>query len=304
MRVHLSNVNISSRSGPNTFASRLATQLVKNGHVIADRDQKCDSTLIFIEPASRPYPGSRLVQRLDGIWFKPGEFLEKNIIIKATYGLCDHVIFQSHFDKQMVEHHWGPARDSSIIHNGISLGYSEITHDQIRQLRQAFDRIFVSSASWHRQKRLRENTDLFLKIAGEDSRACFIVLGRNPDHVVTHPRIFYVGDINHDLCLQIYRIASWMIHLAWLDHCPNVVVESISQGCPVICTDSGGTQEIVRSNGVIVPEKSQYRFELADYDNPPDLDLTVEDLPAIDIQNDYLDIESVAKKYESAIFGK
>jgi glycosyltransferase involved in cell wall biosynthesis len=95
-----------------------------------------------------------------------------------------------------------------------------------------------------------------------------------------------------------------MIHLAWLDHCPNVVVEAISQGCPVICTDSGGTQEIVRSNGVIVPEKSQYRFELADYDNPPDFDLTVEDLPAIDIQNDYLDIESVAKKYESAIFGK
>jgi glycosyltransferase involved in cell wall biosynthesis len=304
VKVFFSNVNLGSRSGPNTFAGRLATQLVKNGHTISSSGDSYDSVLAFIELDSLPRQGSRIVQRLDGIWFKPGEFLDKNINIKRTYNLSDHVIFQSQFDKQMVEHHWGSVKESSVIHNGIDLRRVEVTHDQIKMLQQSFDRIFVSSASWHRQKRLRENTDLFIKIAGEDPRACFVVLGRNPDHVVSHPRIFYVGDINHDLCLQIYRIASWMIHLAWLDHCPNVVVEAISQGCPVICTDSGGTQEIVRSNGVIVPEKSQYRFELADYDNPPDFDLTVEDLPAIDIQNDYLDIESVAKKYESAIFGK
>lgn len=304
MKIHFSNVSLSSRSGPSTFAQRLATQLIKRGHQIVESRDDYECMLAFIEAASNPIPGSRIVHRLDGIWFKPQEFAHKNELIKWTYRHSSHVIFQSNFDKKMVENHWGEKESSSVIHNGIDLAKVEVTIDQIKNLRESFDRIFVSSASWHRQKRLKENTDLFLKIAGDDTRSCFVVLGRNPDHVVSHPRIFYTGEVDHASCLQIYRSSDWMIHLAWLDHCPNVVVEALSQGCPVICTNSGGTSEIVKENGFIIPESKDYNFELLDYDDPYPLSFGSLDLPKIEVKNSHLDIENVALRYESAIFGK
>ena len=131
-----------------------------------------------------------------------------------------------------------------------------------------------------------------------------LVLGSNPDHIVKDNRVFYLGNIPHDLCLQIYSISDWFIHLAWLDHCPNVVVEAISQGCPVVCTDSGGTHEIVKSNGIVLKEQKEYNFELADYDNPYSLDIPEVDLKKIEIENDYLDIKKIAIEYEKVLRGE
>lgn len=271
------------------------------GHRIVDTGDQYDTMLAFIEAISNPRKGSKLVQRLDGIWFKPDEFLSKNESIKWTYRHSNHVIFQSEFDKRMVEHHWGLPEKYSVIHNGIDLKKSSVTIEGIKNLRSKFERIFVSSASWHRQKRLKENTDLFLRLAGDDPSACFVVMGRNPDHVISHPRVFYVGEVDHSVCLQVYSVANWMIHLAWLDHCPNVVVEALSQGCPVICSNSGGTKEIVQRNGLIIPETIDYNFELTDYDSPPGLDLDISLPDRIVVDSSHLDISGVAKKYEIAL---
>ena len=99
-------------------------------------------------------------------------------------------------------------------------------------------------------------------------------------------------------------MSDWMIHLAWLDHCPNVVVEALSQRTPVICTESGGTKELVGNRGLIIPEITKYNFELCDYDCPPKLDLSSIDLPEIDILNlEDLRIENVANKYLKALRG-
>ena len=54
--------------------------------------------------------------------------------------------------------------------------------------------------------------------------------------------------------LQVFSAADWMIHLAWLDHCPNSVVVGMSQGCGIICASSGGTYEAVGKNGIVVQE--------------------------------------------------
>jgi len=59
-----------------------------------------------------------------------------------------------------------------------------------------------------------------------------------------------------------------------------VVIEALSQGTPVICASSGGTRELVGDYGVVLQEKGNYNFELADYDAPPHLNLeSLEKLP-------------------------
>jgi glycosyltransferase involved in cell wall biosynthesis len=271
---------------------------------------------VFIEQAGKIRSGAKVVQRLDGIWFKPEQFVTHNVGIKRLYDTADHVIWQSEFDKNMTVHHWGERR-GSIIRNGIDL-----------TRRQPFDRshpfdvpTFVSSASWHPQKRLISNVKLFDHIKSSISgyeRSKLLVMGdvferdfapvrsyfgsaRCPD---LHESVFFLGKVDHETCLKIYASAAWMLHLAWLDHCPNVVVEALSQGCPVICTSAGGTKELVRTRGLVLDDE-EYRCQLLDYDSPPELDFSnVRELPDMRDKFDVsdLDIERVADDYVKVLF--
>jgi glycosyltransferase involved in cell wall biosynthesis len=306
MKIHFDNVFFNSQSGPNSFGTRLANQFKKMGHQVVCENESYDIFLSFIHQRNRSSLGSKKVLRLDGIWFKPENFEENNTTIKQSYFSFDHVIFQSEFDKKMVETHFGLRSDCSVIHNGIELEKKE----PILKLCHKNEMIFVCSASWHRQKRLKENIELFdiirsqLKQKGKDAR--LYVLGQNADFsgitIDKFENVFYLGQQRHEDCLQIYATADYFLHLAWLDHCPNVVVEALSQGCPVICTDSGGTHEIVKNNGIIIPETQKYSFELTDYDSPYPINLEEFKLPEERpiVEPFHLSIEEVAQKYLKA----
>jgi len=302
MKVYIDNVNFSSSSGPNTFAHRLANALVSGFDIdLVGPNDYYDAFLCFIEPTHEPRSGSKFVQRLDGIWFKPDQFQTHNDKIKWAYDNAHHVIWQSNFDMQMTTIWWGD-RVGTVIHNGISLRDRDINiPERLANLRDKHDRIFVTSANWHRQKRLKENVELFQELGQEND--IMLVLGRDPDYHTSDPRVTFLGEQSHETCLQIYSISDWMIHLAWLDHCPNVVIEAISCGCPIICTDSGGTKEIVRENGIILKEDSEYKFELLDYDMPYNLSLPRIQLIKPTIDYSYINIGLVASKYMDVLTG-
>lgn len=309
MKVRFSNVDFGSRTGPNTFASRLATVLMRRGHVVqndASAGTPCDVMLAFIEAGSQPPPGCKVVQRLDGIWLKPSEFETHNSRIKSLYTHADHVIWQSNFDRNVIEGLWGP-RMGSVVSNGIELKRAT-PYDRTGVL--AHDPLLICSANWHPQKRLLENIKLLEHIQKSSPNAGLLVLGSvstvDFDAVLRHvggninqrPGLRFLGNLSHEECLRLYATADWMIHLAWIDHCPNTVVESLSQCCPVICTDSGGTQELVKENGIVIPETIKYGGGTVDYDHPPALDLSKVTLPSRPTINpEYLSIERVADTY-------
>lgn len=304
MKIHFDGVNFSSSSGPNTFANRLAKQFYESGHEISLSNENCDISLVFIERSGNPL-AKKVVQRLDGIWFKPEEFHVKNSGIKRLYESADAVIFQSRFDKQMIEKSFQRlAKKYAVIHNGINLNpVKQISIPKLIEMRAAYDKIFVCSANWHPQKRLRSNVEAFNHIRKTQfSNSCLIVLGNNPDYIESGPHVFYAGSVAEEVYMQIYAVADWFLHLAWLDHCPNVVIEALSQGTPVICSDSGGTKELIGNYGIVLKERDTYCYELADYDNPPQIDITQlghiperKDLHYDSITN--IDITSTAKNY-------
>jgi glycosyltransferase involved in cell wall biosynthesis len=263
-----------STSGPNSFAKRLAMGLIESGNDVELYDgRNADVSIVFIEPSGRPL-ANKVIQRLDGIWFSPSEFETKNSAIKNLYQSADGVIWQSNFDRGMTSKWWGHPRSGIVIRNGINA--PEIKKFQIpalEQLRQQYEMLFVCSANWHPQKRLMTNIDLYRHLRNFYSSAALIVLGSNPTKVAD-PHIFYAGSQPHEVCLEIFSASNWMLHTAWLDHCPNTVVEALSQGTPVICSEQGGTKELVQGYGIILKEKKSYNFELTDYDNPPHIDLS------------------------------
>lgn len=300
MRILFTGVDFSSRTGPNTFAGRLAHQLSCDGHVIADPDFY-DVALAFIEPSHQLDPRKPLVQRLDGIWSKPSEFFWRNRGIEKVYRQASGVVFQSDFNRQQITRWWGNPTRSKVIHNGIDLEVMKESLPGFVKLRQQYEKIFVCSANWHAQKRLRENIRLYKQIRERlHPSSALIIMGNSPDHQVADPHIFYTGSLPHDQCLKLFVIADWMIHLAWGDHCPNTVVEALSQGTPVICAATGGTKELVKGNGIIIPEKTEYDFSLLDYDNPPDLPHDFGGfgaLPIINVDPSYLDMKLVSRSY-------
>jgi len=301
MKIFFDNVAFNNNSGPNTFATRLAKAFVNKQHTLADYCDY-DVALAFIQTAQANNT-KPVAQRLDGIWFAPHEFQHKNVQIKHTYVNANLVIWQSQFDKNMTIKWWGQPKSGVVIHNGVDDRDVEITNHGLIELRQKAEKIFVCASHWHPQKRLKDNMQMFLHLLRRWPESYLIVLGET-DYVLRHPRILYAGDQDHETCLQVYKIADWMIHLAWLDHCPNVVVEALSQGTPVICSEAGGTSELVCDFGVVLHEQHQYDFDLVEYDKPPPLDLTqVVDLPDINFLGKHtnVNIEFVADKYIDAL---
>lgn len=274
MKVHLDNVNLDSNSGPNSFGKRLAMGLLESGHDIELYDgRNADVSLVFIEPSGRPL-AEKVVQRLDGIWFSPNEFEKKNVNIKNLYHKADAVIWQSEFDRGMTTKWWGQPKKGRVIRNGINAEpITKFTIPALEQIRQQYEMLFVCSANWHPQKRLLDNIRLYKHLRSFYKSAALIVMGSNPTQVADS-HIFYTGPQPHEVCLEVFSASNWMLHLAWLDHCPNTVVESLSQGTPVICSEQGGTKELVQGFGITLKEKNEYNFELANYDNPPEIDVT------------------------------
>jgi glycosyltransferase involved in cell wall biosynthesis len=209
----------------------------------------------------------------------------------------------------MTTHWWGRPHLGIVIHNGIEMKpVRDFTSLELLAIRKSYEKVFVCSANWHPQKRLADNVAMFKHLRKMHPNSCLIVMGANPDYMCADPGIFYSGSLPPELYMQVYSMADWMIHLAWLDHCPNVVIEALSQNTPVICTDAGGTRELVGDNGIILAE-APYNFELANYDDPPHVDVTqltklelpkgTFDASALSI----LDIQRVAHVYEG-LFNK
>lgn len=275
MKIHLDSVNIGTPTGPNVFAERLARRLFETGHdVDLTSGVGADVSLVFIQCSGAPL-ARKVVQRLDGIWFKPDDFVTKNVDIRFLYSGADAVVFQSRFDRDFVTKHWGLPRNDSVITNGIDMApCKEVMLAGLADIREKYDRVFVASSNWHPQKRLRDNVRLFQHIRDNIvQNSCLLVLGAHPDHVVADKDVFYAGSQPHGVVSQVMAMSDWMLHLAYLDHSPNSVIEALVQGTPVVCTSEGGTRELVGQFGIVLDEP-KFSYEPVDYDDPPTIDVT------------------------------
>jgi glycosyltransferase involved in cell wall biosynthesis len=64
--------------------------------------------------------------------------------------------------------------------------------------------------------------------------------------------VSYLGPIAHAHLPSVYQKADVFIHPRAGDGCPNVVVEALASGLPVICPKWGGTSELIGKGGISV----------------------------------------------------
>jgi len=126
----------------------------------------------------------------------------------------------------------------------------------------------ASTRVWLNQKRGKQIIRAFVEAAIPDSFLLFCGddQGLMKKYYETN-NIMFFGPVSDKVLARLYKLATAFIHLTYVDACPNSVVEAQVAGCPVICTDQGGTHEIV-FNGKILPDK-QFKFKATDLNKPP-----------------------------------
>lgn len=288
MKIKFENVNFGSDSGPNSFGKKLHKYLRLNKVDFVDRDY--DAVLCFIEDHSN-HPQNNLFQRLDGIYFnKQFDYKLQNFNIEKTYNKATGVIFQSEFNKKLTEKYFGQHKNSTIIHNGADLNLIKEIKILENNIIDKYDNVWSCAASWRPHKRLKDNVRYFMEHRGPND--CLVIAG-SPDYHVNDPNIFYAGQVSCEKLISLYKRSKYFLHLAWLDHCPNVVVDARAAGCKIICSSAGGTREIAGKNAVVI-EEAEWDFEPVKLYEPPEINFTKK------IKNNYescYDMNEVSKKY-------
>jgi glycosyltransferase involved in cell wall biosynthesis len=229
-----------------------------------------DAHLCFIESHRKSY-SKPMFQRLDGIYFNNTQnYNQQNRNIKRTYDMADGVIFQSNFNKELTFKYFGPRSNYTIIHNGADV-------DRIAQTEPlAFNRyenLWSCASSWRPHKRLSENIRYFLTHGGPNDG--MIVAGDvAPKDRIKNDRVHYVGNLKQHQLYALYKKSKYFVHLAWLDHCPNVVVDARASGCQIICSSAGGTKEIAGDNAIVIAEP-EWDMEPVDLYSPPDINFSI-----------------------------
>lgn len=307
MNIHLDNVNLSSTSGPNSFARKL-TKYGRQAGIQFDLESPPDAHLCFIE-ARRDKFGAPMFQRIDGIYFNTyfgkNEYLLQNSNIKRTYDMASGVIFQSEFNKRLTTKYFGEHPSTTVIHNGADIDMIVATNPIVNTVLDSFDNVWSCAAHWRPHKRLSENIRYFIEHSGE--KDCLVVAGKYDGNepegfksYFNHGRIFNVGQLPPQALIALYKRSKYFLHLAWLDHCPNVVVDARASGCKIICSSAGGTKEVAGPDAIVI-EEEEWDMSPVNLYRPPRMDFekTVDNL----CDSDY-NMNKVVEKYRKFIGGK
>lgn len=289
MKILLENVNRDSTSGPNSFANKLIPRLLNLGCEVVE-DNSYDLSLCFIQSFNKAQKPR--VQRLDGIYFNTDQDYDGlNSTILRTYRDSSGVIFQSHFNKKLIEKYFGPHEHSTVIHNGADI---ETIDGIVPMHNEKYNNIWSCASSWRPHKRLNRNIEYFLD--HHDPGDLLVVAGHvDKSDQVSEPNVVYFGNLTQNQLYSLYKASTNFIHLAWLDHCPNVVVDARASGCHIICSSTGGTREISGDNSTIIQEE-EWDLEPTRLYKPPELNF------ARKMKNEHIscyDMEDVSSLYKN-----
>jgi len=272
MKVFTHNFNPKSNSGPNKFTRTLFRKLINENEVVLSNQEDAEVEFCLIQqqlPKVKP-----MLLRLDGIWFNSEqEYNKQNAIIQHSYNNADAVVFQSNFNKNLVEDWFGCHKNSYVINNSCDNKLINSANKHFWDKKFGINtEVWSCASSWRPHKRLNENIRYFLEFAPKD--AVFAIAGAlgmdDAKRLPSDERIILVGELDYMSLLALYKRSSTFVHLAYLDHCPNVVVDAQAAGCKIVCSSSGGTKEVVNDGIVIIED--EWDFKPIPLYRPPSMD--------------------------------
>lgn len=202
-------------------------------------------------------PKRQVLLRLDGIGIDSDNNYKKKDIEKNTLKLIErssYLIYQSSFCKNCFNDIYGSLPRGEVIINGANkdLPISELSINIQNNINTYFKKkYFVVAGRYNSRKRIQEVINEFNNFEIGN----LIVLSNVPEKMkFKNRRILYLGMINPYIARYIISNSISLIHFDRYDWCPNIVVNAVFDGIPIICSNFGGTPEIADKSSFIVDE--------------------------------------------------
>ncbi len=304
MNAHSPRIGFEARpeQGPGIFLSRLRAELEKKGHFDAETPdvwiQLSFETLPEHIQKRKESGETRIVVRMDGgycskaYFFNPSFPLpvldkwhttrlnaKKNYRIRENLLAADHIVFQSEFSHRITQEFICPTPQGTIIPNGIDL---EVFNPRGRKkpvLKNNRTQILMSH-SFQPYHRLHDGLRVLYALRQESGwRFHLNILGGDHNGIFDETRrlahlfgleedvdFTFHGKQPPDELPPFYRSCDVMLNLSYWDTCPNVVIEAMACGLPVVGVKFGGVAELVANGGTLIDE--DIPFTVLDHMNP------------------------------------
>jgi glycosyltransferase involved in cell wall biosynthesis len=259
------NMDGRGKGGPQVWTGRLHSLLEKRGYGITlDLNDDWAAALFIIGSEGMDKAlergrtvGYRVANGYLPSWFeamgrtmKP-EHHAVNAAIARALELSDVVIYQSQWSKEQLDCYLYQRNDHyAVIYNGVDLQrFSPAPQRQmglpvlgtVGLLRYSY-----RLKTFFEVSRRLEIPHRLLIVGRLDGEAAE-VMTRYRDDPQVGPRITYQPHVPPEQLPDFYRQMSLLIHPVSGDACPNVVVEALACGVPVVAPRFGGTSELIEA---------------------------------------------------------
>lgn len=246
-------------SGKHKFLNRLAKQLEKLDVEVVNSGRA--DIFLHIGRDYEKHKCKHSVMRIDGLLFNTDlNYKKRNKNILKAINASDSLIYQGPFCKRAFEKFFGIDKRCASIFNGAD-------PSEFLERRSKLDNLFFTHCNWRPHKRLKNTCDGFLKALEMGLDADLVIAGK-ADYKIEHNRIKYVGWIGGKALKNYLSRSIATVHLAWIDWCPNSMIESAIAQCPLIYSDSGGSADVGAGSGIPIKDV-QWDFKPCQHYDPP-----------------------------------
>lgn len=213
-----------------------------------------------------------IVFNQNGVFFAgwyAGDWRAKNAEMARAYHLADHVFWQSEFCRRAADRFLGNrVKPGEILYNAVDT--EQFRPAENTTSNKVFTFLITGKIDTHLFYRIeatlrglaearKQGLLAQLTIAGwlsPQSRARSLELA---DSLGIADWVSLSGPFTQDQAPMVYGSADAYVLLKHNDACPNSVIEALSCGLPILCSDSGGTPELVgEAAGIALPVEEDW----------------------------------------------
>lgn len=226
--------------------------------------------------------GTKFVLRIDGIP-EDNRNSGKGTRRLIEYALkADFIIYQTNFVLQTVGRILsdnGVECPSKVVHNGVDTDI--FTPDGPKVAFPGSPKILHINYRKDNNKRYEEVVQMYRELWTHRKDTNLLLMGRYPTEWMDYNMGFFNGERFQRLGVvedekvkaQYIRSCDVFFYPSYADPSPNVVLEVLACGVPVIYQGYGGVAELVRGAGISINTKIDYQYMIESFINPTVRDL-------------------------------
>jgi len=255
--------------GINSFIRSLKSYIEKNAldeFEIVKSMRKAD--IIFISAASAGVKKKVKINKLKRLKKKYGDkvkIIHRLDGLRACYNnkkvrsdedqllladLADYIIFQSQASLKCFQKFGFNKNTYTIIHNGVD---QTVFNTENKEFYQE-GKLKLLAVSW--SPAVNKGFKEIAAFSEHDNIEVTFVGNWNSEF--DQKKVKVLPPVQRDELVKIYKNNDVFLHPARFDSCPNVVLEAMSCGLPVLYNTTGGTPELAQGYGIALPEKLSF----------------------------------------------